>query len=162
LSPDGHRALLAAMGSFSPVTPTTKIDTSGDDLARLLLATTDWKVTDSDPYMLGVLDVAGALIGRAYPAGMAARLPFRVSGLAIPDQDGTFLLRVADGAAECVRSAPGDDRVFAARGLALLYAGVQSCANLRFAGLLSGGDVGQDPLWDCLFGGRQMHIRDYF
>ena len=48
------------------------------------------------------------------------------------------------------------------RGLALLYAGVQSCANLGAAGLLSGGDVAQDLDWDALFGGRQAHIRDYF
>jgi predicted acetyltransferase len=161
-SPDGYRALLAAVGSFLPVTPTTKIDTSGDDLARLVLATTDWKVTGSDPYMLGVLDVAGALAGRSYPPGVSARLAFRVGGLALPDSDGTYLLQVADGASVCKRTAPGGERAFHARGLALLYAGVQSCANLRFAGLLSGGDLDQDPMWDCLFGGRQMHIRDYF
>jgi hypothetical protein len=39
---------------------------------------------------------------------------------------------------------------------------VQSCANLRAAGLLSGGDVEPDLDWDALFSGRQAHIRDYF
>lgn len=48
------------------------------------------------------------------------------------------------------------------QGLALLYAGAQSCANLRAAGQLSGGDVDHDLDWDALFGGRQLHIRDYF
>ena len=43
LDVDGYRALLAAIGSFVSVTPTTKIDTSGNDIARLLLSTTDWK-----------------------------------------------------------------------------------------------------------------------
>ena len=47
-------------------------------------------------------------------------------------------------------------------GLALLYAGAQSCANLRAAGHLRGGDLEQDLDWDALFGGRQLHIRDYF
>jgi hypothetical protein len=39
--------------------------------------------------------------------------------------------------------------VFTGRGLALAYAGVQSCANLRFAGLLSGPDT-DDARWDAL------------
>jgi hypothetical protein len=44
----------------------------------------------------------------------------------------------------------------------LLYAGVQSAANLRFAGLLWGGTPADDAILDALFGGRQFHIRDYF
>jgi hypothetical protein len=52
--------------------------------------------------------------------------------------------------------------VLTTRGLALLYAGVQTCANLRFAGLLTGGDPAEDPIWDGLFAGRPVHIRDYF
>jgi hypothetical protein len=44
----------------------------------------------------------------------------------------------------------------------LLYAGAQSCANLRFTGNLHGGDPAEDLGWDALFGGRQVHIRDYF
>ena len=51
--------------------------------------------------------------------------------------------------------------VFAGRGLALAYAGVQSCANLRFGGLLSGPDA-DDGRWDALLGGRPFHIRNYF
>src|SRR5215203_2432199 len=34
---EGYRALLAALGNFVAVTPTLRIDTSGDDLARLFL-----------------------------------------------------------------------------------------------------------------------------
>jgi predicted acetyltransferase len=44
---------------------------------------------------------------------------------------------------------------------ALRLLGVQSCANLRLAGLLSGPD-GDDAHWDALLGGRQFHIRNYF
>jgi predicted acetyltransferase len=162
LEVDGYRALLAAIGSFVSVTPTTKIDTSGNDIARLLLATTDWLVTGSDPYMLAVLDVAGALTALSYPPGIDAELPFRVLGLVLPGADGTYVLRVAGGRSACEPAPTGDERVFAARGLSLLYAGVQTCANLRFAGLLADGDPAQDAVWDCLFSGRPAHIRDYF
>jgi hypothetical protein len=51
--------------------------------------------------------------------------------------------------------------VFDVRGLALAYAGTQSCANLRLAGLLTGPDA-HDATLDALLGGRQLHIRDYF
>ena len=54
------------------------------------------------------------------------------------------------------------DRMLTPHGLALLYAGAQSAANLRAAGHLRGGDLEQDLDWDALFGGRQLHIRDYF
>jgi hypothetical protein len=47
------------------------------------------------------------------------------------------------------------------RGLALAYAGAQSTANLRMAGLLTGPGT-HDATLDALLGGRQVHIRDYF
>ena len=78
-------------------------------------------------------------------------------------QNGSYLLQVADGASVCRRdSVAAGERTLSPGGLSLLYAGVQSCANLRFAGHLVGGDPAQDPVWHALFGGRQVHIRDYF
>lgn len=157
---DGYRALLAAIGSFSSVCPVTKIDTSGDDLLRYLLPTLDWKVSASDPYMLKVLDVVGALEARRYLPGVTAELSFRVAGDFLAENNGGYRLTVADGAAKCVRDDDAQGLALDQRGLALLYAGVQSCANLRAAGL-AGGET-EDALWDGLFGGRQVHIRDYF
>jgi hypothetical protein len=55
----------------------------------------------------------------------------------------------------------GTGPTFTPNGLALAYAGVQSCANLRFAGLLTGPDT-DDARWDALLGGHPFHIRDYF
>ncbi len=162
LTADGYRALLAAIGSFGSVTPTTRIDTSGADVARLMLPVSEWKVTSSDPYMLMVLDVAAALSGRDYPPGMVADLAFAVAGHPLPAIDGTYALRVADGTATCEPTGGGTNRLLSPRGLALLYAGVQTCANLRFAGLLTGGDPADDQVWDSLFAGRPVHIRDYF
>ena len=159
---DGHRALLAAVGSFASVTGLTKIDTSGDDLVRLFLPNFPWRVAGSSPYMLKILDLPGAIGLRRYPPGLSTQLAFRLEGDFLEDNDGGYVLSVSGGRAECVRESQADDRTLTPRGLALLYAGVQSCANLRTAGLLSGGDVDQDLDWDALFGGRQAHIRDYF
>ena len=55
---DGYRALLSVIGSFASVAASIKIDTSGDDLARLFLRAAEWQVIESFPYMLAILDVA--------------------------------------------------------------------------------------------------------
>ena len=160
-SADAYRALLSVIGSFASITALVKIDTSGDDLGRLFLPSIQWKVIESYPYMLTILDVPESLNRRTYPSGMTATLPFAVEGSFLADNDGGYELTVAAGRAKCA-SADRGDRTFTPHGLALLYAGTQSCANLRMAGHLSGGDRSQDLDWDALFGGRQQHIRDHF
>jgi predicted acetyltransferase len=157
----GYRALLRALGSFSSVTRRTWIDTSGDDLVRNFLPSSHWRVVESRPYMLKILDVRGALSARRYPPGFSSRLAFSLMGDFLTDLDGAYRLEVDDGRGRCLRAKTAD-RNFTALGLALLYAGAQSSANLRAAGHLQGGDVAEDLVWDALFGGRQQHIRDYF
>jgi predicted acetyltransferase len=158
---DGYRALLRVLGSFATVAPTTRIDTSGDDLARLVLPSVGWQVQHSSPYMLRVLDVPGALRARRYARALSAELDFTLAGDFLPGLDGSYHLSVSGGQADCV-PAGASDRVLSPRGLALVYAGAQSSVNLRTAGHLHGGDPEQDLDWDAVFGGRQLHIRDYF
>lgn len=160
-TPEGYQALLRLLGSFASVAPLTRIETSGDDLIRLQLPSLGWRVTHSSPYMLKVLDVVGALTTLRYPRSVSAQLGFALAGDFLSDLDGGYRLRVRDGRATCER-VDGDDRVLTPRGLALLYAGAQSSANLRAAGHLTGGDLNEDPDWDALFSGRQRHIRNYF
>jgi len=158
---DGYRALLSALGSFVSVTPTIRIDTSGDDLVRLFLPGLEWRVARSSPYMLKVLDVSAALTALQYPPGMSVQLNFSVAGDFLTENNRSYRLEVVDGSGRCF---PVDqaDRTFTPQGVALLFAGAQSCANLRSAGHLRGGNVEQDLDWDALFGGRQQHIRDYY
>ena len=118
-------------------------------------------MTESFPYMLAILDVAESLARRRYPPSMAMTLRFRVQGHFLTENDCGFQLSVNEGRGVC-SNADHADRTFTPQGLALLYAGAQSCANLRLAGHLDGGDLSQDLDWDALFGGRQQHIRDYF
>jgi predicted acetyltransferase len=160
-SADGYRALLAVIGSFESVAGSVKIRTSGNDLARLFLPSIQWKVIESYPYMLAILDVAESLARRRYPMGLTATLRFRVAGDFLTENNRAYQLTVHEGRASCA-GADHADRALTPQGLALLYAGAQSCANLRLAGHLVGGDVTQDLDWDALFGGRQRHIRDYF
>lgn len=152
---DAYRALLATLGSFSGVAPTTTIRTSGDDSVRLLLPTSHWKVTSSTPYMLRVLDVDAALSQRGYPRAISAELPFSVDGQ-------TWVLSLSGGTGHCAVADHADSRELTPQGLASLFAGAQSCANLRSTSQLRGGDVADDETWDAAFGGRQVHVLDYF
>lgn len=157
----GYRALLRMAGSFAAVTPTVKINTSGDDLVRTFVPTLHWSAIETSPYMIKIIDVLGALTRRRYPPGLATELTFRLDGDFLPENNGSYALRVRDGVATCEPTA-SSDRSLTPQGLALAYAGAQSSANLRAAGHLSGGGVTDDLDWDALFGGRQRHIRDYY
>lgn len=161
LTPDAARALWRVLGSFTSVTGRVRLPTSGTDVARLVLPASEWAVTRRHPYMLRVHDVAAALT--ALPLAGVAGLEFAVAGDPLGTMDGGYRLRVADGRATCERAdVPDGAAVLTPQGLALAYAGAQSCANLRFAGHLRGGDPAFDATLDALLGGRQVHIRDYF
>ena len=152
-------ALWRLFGGFASLARTVRLRTSGADLTRLALPAAPWRPVQQWPYCLRLLDVAGAFRARRV-APIDVTLPFTVTGDGL---DGTYRLTAHSGTAACepADGDGGDGPVFTGRGLALAYAGVQSCANLRFAGLLSGPDA-DDARWDALLGGRPFHIRNYF
>lgn len=164
LTPEAARALWRTLGSFSTVVGTARVSTSGLDPAWLVLPDLTSRVHAAHPYMLRVLDVAGALGGVESPLE-GARVPFAVRGAA--DLAGAWTLTVADGVthlerdAVAVEDAHHDRPVLTANGLALVYAGAQSPANLRVAGHLTG-PPDHDAVLGALFAGRQVHVRDYF
>ena len=147
------RALLRGLGSFAGVTGHVKLDTSGSDVASLFLPVLRWETVASDPYMLCVLDVVSALQTRRYPPGLSLDLTFSVVAHFRTEVNGGYRLRVSGGRADCepvdLGGADPSGPVFTGRGLALLYAGVQSAANLRFAGLLTAGEPADDSALDA-------------
>ncbi|MDO8149028.1 GNAT family N-acetyltransferase [Isoptericola sp. b515] len=168
LSPDAARALWFVLASFGTVVGSARISTSGAwsgaDVSRLVLPDHAATAT-SRPYMLRLLDVPGAL-GSARLAAWTAEVPFAVVDPRTPDLEGSWVLRVSDGAVrvdpdDAAPRTPADRPVFTAGGLAQSYAGSQTCANLRLAGQLHGPD-GHDAVWDALWTGRPVHVRDYF
>ena len=152
-------ALWRLFGGFASLARTVRLRTSGADLTRLALPAAPWRPVQQWPYCLRLLDVAGAFRARRV-APIDVTLPFTVTGDGL---DGTYRLTAHSGTVACepADGDGGDGPVFTGRGLALAYAGVQSCANLRFGGLLSGPDA-DDGRWDALLGGRPFHIRNYF
>ena len=130
-------------------------------------------------------DPAGAAVrlvggGRATPVHAAGARRHRRPVAAAPDRarqrrlpgrgrrarlDGRRLPAAGCGRPDQLRAgrggAPGAT-VLSPQGLALLYAGDQSCGNLRLAGYLRCGSPADDGVLDALLGSGQPHIRDYF
>ncbi|QCW51420.1 GNAT family N-acetyltransferase [Nocardioides dongxiaopingii] len=160
---DGYRALWSMFATFSSVTGRVRVRTSGQDPARLVLGTSTWDLVERHPYMLRVCDVVGALDARRVSVpGLAAEVGFAVAGDRFGSTDGAYRLALGDGPGRCTRTSAGDDvPTFTPQGLAMLYAGAQSCGNLRLTSHLTG-PRRHDHVLDAALGGRPFHVRDYF
>ncbi len=162
---DAFRALWQVLASFESVTGSVRLVTSGDDPARHVLRTATWDVASRHPYLLRLLDLPGAMAALAAEPPLApATVELTVTGDRLGLLDGSYVLGVGDGVVTCERTGPPareDLPTLTAGGVGLLWSGAQSCGNLRQLGHLVGPDHHDDVL-DALFGGRQLHVRDYF
>lgn len=166
---DGYRALWRMLGTFSSVVGRVRLSSSGHDPARLVLPSSTWRVVERHPYMLRVGDPAGALTtaGPAVPGLARTEVELTVVGDRLGRADGHYRLTLGEEPAYCERVAAtsatsaADVATFTTQGLALAYAGAQTCANLRLLGHLTGPDT-HDRVLDAVLGGRPLHVRDYF
>jgi predicted acetyltransferase len=159
LSGDAYGALWHVLGSFGSVVGQVRLCTSGHDVARLSLPSAHWKAVEREPYMLRVHDVPGAFAGRDWPVD--GDVAFSVAGDHLGTTNGAWRLVIEQGKATCVPAAAADGPVLTPGGLALAWAGAQTCANLRMAGHLSGG-MENDEALDRVLVARPIHIRDFF
>jgi predicted acetyltransferase len=156
---DAYRALWHVLGSFGTVVGQVRLCTSGHDVARLSLPSAHWKAVEREPYMLRVHDVPGAFAGRDWPVD--GDVAFSVAGDHLGTTNGDWRLVIERGKATCVPAAAANGPVLTPGGLALAWAGAQTCANLRLAGHLSGG-MENDQTFDRVLAPRPIHIRDHF
>ena len=156
---DAYGALWHVLGSFGSVVGQVRLCTSGHDVARLSLPSAHWKAVEREPYMLRVHDVRGAFSGRDWPVD--GDVAFSVAGDHLGTTNGAWRLVIERGKATCVPAAAADGPVMTPGGLALAWAGAQTCANLRMAGHLSGG-MENDEALDRVLAPRPIHIRDSF
>jgi predicted acetyltransferase len=159
LSGDAYGALWHVLGSFGSVVGQVRLCTSGHDVARLSLPSAHWKAVEREPYMLRVHDVPGAFAGRDWPVD--GDVAFSVAGDHVGTTNGAWRLVIERGKATCAPAAAADGPVLTPGGLALAWAGAQTCANLRMAGHLSGG-MENDEALDRVLAPRPIHIRDSF
>lgn len=111
-------------------------------------------------WMTRILDVAAALEARGYPPGVRNRIHLEIEDDVIPENTGRYVLEVEDGSARVTRGGNGSLRMHI-RGLAPLYSGFFSPAQLRAAELLLG-DAGEVEKAAGLFVGSAPWMPDMF
>ncbi|HEX3647773.1 MAG TPA: GNAT family N-acetyltransferase [Pseudonocardiaceae bacterium] len=137
LTPEAARTLLAVLSSWHTVVPEVKVNLLGGDavtdLVPLELATS----RKSYRWMHRPVDVAGAVAGRGWPAGVTGRASFTLADDLAPWNTGSWELSIADGVGELKRVADAPVAVSVA-GFAALYCGVVAPTQLVASGHVSG------------------------
>jgi len=118
------------------------------------------KVEIADTWMLRVTDVASALCGRGYPAGLCAEVQLDVVDELCPGNAGRWVLRVEDGVGHAERG--GDGRIgLDVRQLATIYSGHAHPLTIRAAHPVSGSDADLATL-GSIFAGHDPWMPDGF
>ncbi len=160
------RALWAIVASHSSIASTVRGHLGPADPVGWLIREPDVALARRRTWMLRLVDAAGAVAGRGFPPAAEVRADLRLTDAACPRNDGTWTLEVSGGNGVLAREpSPGTATRAAplaagARGFAALFAGTP-VATLRRAGLVSGGDPGNDAALDGAFAATAFML-DYF
>jgi predicted acetyltransferase len=159
---DTARALWAVVGSGSSIAKTVHAYLSPDDPVVHLLGDGVLPDAQVNRWMFRCLEVAAALEGRGYPAGIEIDVPVVIDDAQVPDNCVAGRIQVGGGGGALVAGPPAAEAVrLGANGLAALYAG-RPTATLRAAGLLAGGSDEDDTMLDAAFAGRPAYMLDFF
>jgi len=163
LNAEAQRALLWILASSSSVARHVAIRGWLDDTQGWLLPELRPQVERQMRWMLRLLDVPGALEARGAPPGMTARVALRVHDEQVPDNDGAYVLQVADGEVKVTRETAPNAIALDVGALSTLYSGHTTCATLARMGRLSGGEPAKDwAVLDAVFAGRPPAMVDDF
>jgi predicted acetyltransferase len=160
LTPDATCALLAMLGTWGDVAPTIAIRLVEGDPAPLLAPFVGTAVQGREPWMLRVIDAAGAMAARGWPPHLSASVDLALDDDVCPWNAGAWRLVLDGGEGRLEPGGSGAVRL-TMRGLAVLYAGAASPAVLRRAGLLAG-DERSDELLAAASAGPPPALQDYF
>ncbi|WP_341528339.1 GNAT family N-acetyltransferase [Nostoc sp. UHCC 0302] len=105
------------------------------DSLTLLLPEQTAKILVCDRWMLRIIDLVKALEMRGYPAGIEAELHLEVKDDLLTDNNGKFILFVANGRGEVTKGGKGELEIDI-RGLAPLYTSLFTPYHLQLTGKL--------------------------
>ncbi len=120
----------------------------------------DLRVAHSEGWMLRIVDVAGALDGRGYPANLNTELHLEISDDLFSDNSGRYVLEVSGGRGKTKRGGQGD-LLLDIRALAPLYTGLLSPRHLLSLGSIKGSDEAIATA-EQTFSGPQPSMADGF
>ncbi|WP_155372599.1 GNAT family N-acetyltransferase [Catellatospora vulcania] len=161
LTPEATRTLLAMFGGWASVAPTTVLRLGATDPAWSLIARIDAEVTTAQPWMVRVVDAAGAVAARGWPRHLTGEVDLDLVDDVCPWQQGRWRLALSGGEGSLEPGGAGTVRL-TSRGLAAWYAGAATPEQLRRTGFLSGGDPDTDELLRTATAGPPPTLHDYF
>ncbi|GIF41624.1 putative acetyltransferase [Actinoplanes xinjiangensis] len=161
LTPEATRTLLAMLGGWASVAPTTLIRLGTADPVWSLLARGDAKPESTQPWMLRVVDAPGAIAARGWPRHLTGEVDLELTDDVCPWHQGRHRLVLSGGNARLEPGGTGAVRL-TPRGLASWYAGAATPQQLRRSGFLTGGDADTDELLRTATAGPAPTLHDYF
>lgn len=126
----------------------------------LLLPEQTAKPRFADRWLLRVIDVGKALSKRGYPPEIEAELHLEVRDDLIAENNGKFMLSVANGRGEVARGGKGELKLDV-RGLAPLYTGLFTPHQLQLAGQLDATETAISTATE-IFAGLSPWMPDFF
>lgn len=161
LTPEAMQALLANLASWASVARRISIRQQPLELAILATNYGHATVESRNPWMLRLVDAAGAVAARGWPSYLSGAVELNIEDPTCPWNTGAFRLAVDGGDARLEPGGSGAVTI-GARGLALLWSGAATPAAARRAGLMSGGDAKDDAFLAAATAGPAPQIVDYF
>jgi predicted acetyltransferase len=161
LTPGATQTLLAMLGGWASVAPTTLIRLGTADPAWALLPRGSVRPESTQPWMLRVVDAPGAIAARGWPRHLTGSVDLELTDEVCPWHQGRHRLVLADGNARLEPGGAGTVRL-APRGLASWYAGTATPQQLRRSGFLTGGNPETDELLRAATAGPAPTLHDYF
>jgi predicted acetyltransferase len=131
-----------------------------DPLLASMLGTQEVPVESQIAWMLRIVRVAEALQARGYSTGIQAEASINVQDDELPDNTGAWSLQLAEGRMRAERGGSGGPGI-TATGLASLYSGFHTPAQLRASGQLTG-DTAHDAALQAMFAGPLPWMPDFF
>lgn len=110
---------------------------SAIDFISLILPEQSAKIKHISRWMLRIIDVVKALEKRGYPAGIATELHLEIKDDLISENNGKFVLSVANGRGEVTKGGKGELQLDI-KGLAPLYTNLFTPQQLQIGGKLEG------------------------
>lgn len=163
LDAEALAAVMGFVGGFSAIA--RKVEVKGPLVEPLVDALPQHVVQQRlyEPWLLRVVDVQRALMQRGWSPTARGELVFSVDDPVLPDNSGTWRLRVADGKAEVERAARGGAQLaMGPTALAGLYTGDATPRQLALRGGLTVLDPHGERVAEALFAGPSPQLRDLF
>ncbi|NMG19484.1 GNAT family N-acetyltransferase [Brasilonema bromeliae] len=133
---------------------------SATESLTLLLPEQTAKQKATSYWMLRVVDVVKALEKRGYPLGIQAELHLEIQDDLLAENNGRFILSVANGRGEVTSGGKGEMKLDI-RGLAPLYTGLFTPQQLQLAGQLDATETARFAATQ-IFAGASPWMADFF